>query len=88
MQSEVEILYVAYVQQPVPQEGVVEVRVFRGRDGAVAFLRDAYELFLRCASDVEVRDWGEDVGENVAVGVVRAARTSWFGKVVARIVDG
>ena len=88
MQSEVEILYVAYVQQPVPQEGVVELRVFRGRDDAVAFLRAAYERFLGYAPDAEVRDWGEDVGENVAVGVVRGARTSWFGKVVARTVDG
>lgn len=86
MKNEAEIVYVAYVQQPVPQEGVVELRVFRGRDDAVAFLRDAYERFLRCASDAEVRDWGEDVGENIAVGVARAARSSWFGKVVARIV--
>lgn len=88
MTKHVEMLYVAYVQQPVPLEGVSALRVFRRQADAVAFLRASYDGFLSRLSDVEIREWGEHVGENVAVGVIRAPQSSWFGKVVERPVEG
>lgn len=81
-------VFVVYIQQPVPQEGLVRLEVFRVREDAVAFLRAEYERFLRRVPDAPVREWTETPCVTfVAAGVVRTDYTSWAGRVVERSPD-
>ena len=79
-------VYVVYIQQPQPQCGLARLEVFGDRDRAVAHLRAEYDRFRAALPGAALQEFATDVGENVAVGVVRAGFNSWSGRVVVREV--
>lgn len=78
------MVFVAYIQQPVPQEGMCELEVFQDRETAIAFLKARFDKFLAQVSNAEIQTWYESSTDFVAVGIIRTYYTSWFGKVVER----
>ena len=78
--------FVAYIQQPTPLAGVNRIEVFQKAEDAIAFLKGEFDQFLAKIPDATVKDWGIEVGDCIAVGIIRTYYTSWLGRVVEREV--